>query len=68
MNHLLRELAPVSGEAWDAIDEEAARTLRHFLAARTLDFHAVLEAHHPLLDFAEFVAAGIFKGECLQKS
>ena len=34
MNHLLRELAPVSGEAWGAIDEEASRTLRHFLAAR----------------------------------
>ena len=39
MNHLLRELAPVSGEAWGAIDEEAARTLRHFLAARkVVDF------------------------------
>jgi uncharacterized linocin/CFP29 family protein len=36
VNHLLRELAPVSGEAWEAIDEEAARTLRHFLAARKL--------------------------------
>jgi len=39
MNHLLRELAPVSGEAWGAIDEEASRTLRHFLAARkVVDF------------------------------
>ena len=39
MNHLLRELAPVSGEAWAAIDEEASRTLRHFLAARkVVDF------------------------------
>jgi uncharacterized linocin/CFP29 family protein len=36
VNHLLRELAPVSGEAWEAIDEEAARTLRHFLAARKM--------------------------------
>jgi uncharacterized linocin/CFP29 family protein len=36
VNHMLRELAPVSGEAWEAIDEEAARTLRHFLAARKL--------------------------------
>jgi uncharacterized linocin/CFP29 family protein len=39
VNHLLRELAPVSGEAWAAIDEEASRTLRHFLAARkVVDF------------------------------
>jgi uncharacterized linocin/CFP29 family protein len=39
VNHLLRELAPVSDEAWEAIDEEAARTLRHFLAARkVVDF------------------------------
>jgi uncharacterized linocin/CFP29 family protein len=39
VNHLLRELAPVSDEAWDAIDQEASRTLRHFLAARkVVDF------------------------------
>jgi uncharacterized linocin/CFP29 family protein len=39
VNHLLRELAPVSDEAWAAIDEEASRTLRHFLAARkVIDF------------------------------
>ena len=36
MNHLLRDLAPVSGPAWEAIEEEASRTLRHFLAARKL--------------------------------
>ncbi|HMF05056.1 MAG TPA: family 1 encapsulin nanocompartment shell protein [Acidimicrobiia bacterium] len=36
MNHLLRELAPVSNPAWEAIEEEASRTLRHFLAARKL--------------------------------
>jgi uncharacterized linocin/CFP29 family protein len=39
MNHLLRELAPISGEGWEAIDQEASRTLRHFLAARkVVDF------------------------------
>ncbi len=39
MNHLLRELAPVSEEAWAAIVGEASRTLRHFLAARkVVDF------------------------------
>ena len=36
MNHLLRELAPVPSAAWEQIDEEATRTLRHFLAARRL--------------------------------
>jgi uncharacterized linocin/CFP29 family protein len=39
VNHLLRELGPVSGEAWAAIEEEASRTLRNFLAARkVVDF------------------------------
>ena len=37
MNHLFRELAPISDRAWEAIDEEATRTLRHFLSARKLD-------------------------------
>jgi uncharacterized linocin/CFP29 family protein len=36
MNHLLRELAPVAGSAWEQIEEEATRTLRHFLTARRL--------------------------------
>jgi uncharacterized linocin/CFP29 family protein len=36
VNHLLRELAPVSDPAWEAIEEEASRTLRHYLAARKL--------------------------------
>lgn len=40
MDHLRRELAPLSTEAWAAVDAEATRTLRHFLAAR------------PLVDFA----------------
>lgn len=35
-DHLLREVAPVSDAAWAAIDEEAARTLRHLLAGRAL--------------------------------
>jgi uncharacterized linocin/CFP29 family protein len=39
MNHLRRELAPISEAAWGAIDKEAARTLRTFLAARqVVDF------------------------------
>ncbi len=36
MDHLRRELAPVTDAAWSAIEAEAARTLRHFLAARPL--------------------------------
>jgi len=36
MDHLLRELAPVTDAAWREIDDEAARTLRRTLAARRL--------------------------------
>jgi uncharacterized linocin/CFP29 family protein len=35
-DHLQREIAPVSDEAWAAVDEEATRTLRHLLAGRAL--------------------------------
>jgi uncharacterized linocin/CFP29 family protein len=36
MNHLMRELAPVTDDAWKQIDEEASRSIKHFLAARRL--------------------------------
>ncbi len=36
MNHLLRDLAPVPDGAWRGIEEEARRTLEHFLTARRL--------------------------------
>lgn len=36
MNHLLRELAPLTGAEWKAIDEEARQTLKMNLAARRL--------------------------------
>lgn len=36
MNHLLRELAPLSAEAWALIDDEARRTLKLRLAGRKL--------------------------------
>ena len=40
MDHLRRQLAPVTGASWATIDAEATRTLHHFLAARPLvDFH-----------------------------
>jgi uncharacterized linocin/CFP29 family protein len=34
MNNLHRELAPISDPAWAQIEEEAARTLKRYLAAR----------------------------------
>src|SRR5215475_4696757 len=34
MNNLHRELAPISDGAWEQIEEEAARTLKRYLAAR----------------------------------
>lgn len=36
MNHLRRELAPISEAAWSEIEHEATRSLRNFLAARRL--------------------------------
>lgn len=36
MNHLFRELAPISDAAWAEIDTEASRSLKNFLAARQL--------------------------------
>jgi uncharacterized linocin/CFP29 family protein len=36
VNHLLRDLAPISDDAWELIDEEARRSLKHYLAARRL--------------------------------
>jgi uncharacterized linocin/CFP29 family protein len=36
VNHLLRDLAPISDTAWELIDEEARRSLKHYLAARRL--------------------------------
>ncbi len=34
MNNLHRELAPISGSAWEQIEDEATRTLKRYLAAR----------------------------------
>jgi uncharacterized linocin/CFP29 family protein len=43
MNHLLRDRAPVSEDAWNEIEAEAHRTLKHFLTARRLvDFKGPL--------------------------
>jgi uncharacterized linocin/CFP29 family protein len=51
MNHLMRELAPVGDEAWEQIDEEATRSLKHYLAARRLvDFTGPLGWDHSSVD------------------
>ena len=51
MNHLMRELAPVTEDAWSQIDDEAARSLKHFLAARRLvDFTGPLGWEHSAVD------------------
>jgi uncharacterized linocin/CFP29 family protein len=40
MNDLRRDLAPITGDAWEAIDDEARRTLTTYLAGRKLvDFN-----------------------------
>ncbi|MBV8464277.1 MAG: bacteriocin family protein [Acidimicrobiales bacterium] len=51
MNHLLRELAPITETAWSQIDEEASRSLKHFLAARRLvDFSGPHGWDHSAVD------------------
>jgi uncharacterized linocin/CFP29 family protein len=50
-DHLRRNRAPISDESWSAIEEEAARTLRHFLAARPLvDFQGPNGWEHSAVD------------------
>jgi uncharacterized linocin/CFP29 family protein len=36
VNHLMRDKAPITDQAWAAIEEEATRSLTHFLAGRKL--------------------------------
>ena len=51
MNHLIRELAPITEEAWTQIDDEATRSLKHFLAARRLvDFTGPLGWDYSAVD------------------
>ncbi|HEX8816129.1 MAG TPA: family 1 encapsulin nanocompartment shell protein [Terriglobales bacterium] len=42
MNNLHRELAPISDEAWEQIEEEASRTIKRYLAGRR-----VVDVHGP---------------------
>ncbi len=51
MNHLMRDLAPITETSWSQIDAEAARSLKHFLAARRLvDFAGPLGWGHSSVD------------------
>jgi uncharacterized linocin/CFP29 family protein len=51
MNHLNRELAPVTDTAWARIDDEASRSLKQYLAARRLtDFEGPLGWDHSSVD------------------
>ena len=51
MNHLLRDLAPVTDAAWAQIDEEATRSVTHVLAARRLiDFTGPLGWDYSAVD------------------
>jgi uncharacterized linocin/CFP29 family protein len=52
VNHLLRDLAPISDQAWELIDAEARRSLKHYLAARRLvDFTGPLGWETSAVDF-----------------
>ncbi len=56
MNHLMRELAPVTDEAWAQIEEEATRSIKHFLAARRLvDFSGPYGWTHSAVDLGRVV-------------
>jgi uncharacterized linocin/CFP29 family protein len=66
MNHLHRDLAPISDAAWQEIDDEARRALRNFLTARkVVDFTGPLGWDHSALglgrvaDTAEGPAEGV---------
>jgi uncharacterized linocin/CFP29 family protein len=61
MNHLMRELAPVTEDAWTQIDQEATRSLKHFLAGRRLvDFSGPKGWGHAAVDLGrvETIDAG----------
>lgn len=64
MDHLRRSLAPISEEAWEAIDTEARSTLRHYLAARPLvDFTGPLGWRHATVPLGRVsTAAGPVEG------
>jgi len=51
MNHLMRELAPITDAAWTQIDAEASRSVKHYLAGRRLvDFAGPLGWDYSAVD------------------
>ena len=59
MDHLRRSQAPLSEQAWDQIEQEAGRTLRHFLVARALvDFTGPKGWHHSAETIGQVTPAG----------
>jgi uncharacterized linocin/CFP29 family protein len=47
----MRELAPITGAAWEQIDEEASRSIKHYLAGRRLvDFTGPLGWEYSAVD------------------
>ncbi len=71
MNHLTRELAPVTESAWAEVDREATRSLTHFLAARRLvDFSGPLGWSHSSIDLGRvhaLEAEGLGAVECARR-
>jgi uncharacterized linocin/CFP29 family protein len=65
VNHLMRDKAPITDEAWTQIDAEATRSLTHFLAGRKLvDFSGPHGWDHSAVDLGrvEPLAAGPVDG------
>lgn len=57
MNHLLRDQAPITETGWAQIVEEAARSLKHFLAGRKLvDFSGPHGWGHSAVDLGRVTA------------
>jgi uncharacterized linocin/CFP29 family protein len=71
MNHLNRELAPITDAAWTQIDGEASRSLKQYLAARRLtDFEGPLGWDHSSVDLGRvenLVGAPVLGVECAQR-
>lgn len=67
MNHLLREHAPITDAAWEEIDQEAKRTLEHFLAGRKLiDFTGPKGWDHPGEPTGKLESAGTLQDGAVQ--
>jgi uncharacterized linocin/CFP29 family protein len=67
MDHLRRSLAPLSEQAWEQIDLEAVRTLRHFLVARSLlDFTGPKGWDHSAETLGQVAAVGTPPAEGVQ--